>query len=869
MGQSLFLPSLIYCNIGTSNPIKKNTNMKLFRQLIASKTTSLESENRLDKLGDEPQSTLEALVEGTQGDPGDMDIRVAAVGHLSYGAPLRKAAAGAPAALEKAARVKLAELLSAGQITVSQLMADVPQTETRLAIASHCGSGELEQATLAGIEDQTELASLCTTATSAAVRKTLAERINEPDLLRDLLKTFKNKDKSAYKIIKNALDEQKAAKDAQIQIEAAIADLCTNIEQHRQRFVDKDYRFKTESLARRWSEVEDHAEDVDKKRFTAALDVCRDRVREEVNKQQNSVEAEIQDEVEAGTSEETPPEVMPQTSAENEVPTEHETAAAEDVDPTENAREKELRESRQKQVRIIGGLIRKSHTAAEQGRLKQALGIRHSIDEKRNALDSLPGNLAARLESLDEAIQKLVDWQAYAVVPKKQALVDSMEALVGADLPPDALATRIRKLQDEWKSLTQSGKDRQEDLWHRFSEAADKAYEPCKDYFQELSVVRKQNLGKRKTLVKQLQEYLREYDWENADWRQVEKVLHNAREELHSYSPVDRGASKSIGKAFDDAMAAIQAKLEEEYSRNRHAKELVIAQADKLADMADLGQAMDTAKRLQAQWKQIGRCNYRENERLWKEFRRHCDAVFARKENAMAEEKALLGGNLAQANELISELKKTLQLNGEELLATRAERDRMAQAFRDLGPLPGNADKVTRRNFTQNLEAYDEKVRKELQRAELDAWTAAFSINAAINDYQMAILKNTEDSETATDLKSDIHSSIDATTRWPDGAQSRIKLKLETTPQGEPESNRKALTLLCIRTEILADVATPAEDKALRMEYQVNLLKKGLGQATTTSPESLALEWLEVGPVAPDAYQALYQRFESLWQKLI
>jgi exonuclease SbcC len=987
--------------------------MKLFRQFIANKITPQESENRLDKLGAEPQSTLEALVEGSQGDSQDLELRVAALEYLPYTEALRKAAAGAPAVLEKAARSKLAELLNDGKLSVSQLMKDIPQTETLLAIASSCDTSELQEAALAKIEDQAVLARLCANATSAAVRKTLAERINEPDLLRDLLKAFKNKDKSAYKIVRNTLDEQKAARDAKIEIQTAIADLCSNIEQHSQRFVDKDYIFKMESLARRWNEVQDQAQDIDKNRFAAALTVCRERAQEKIGEQHVTVEPEPVDEVVSETAAqrqaliddlwgqllgvyswetsdsgrldtveerlaklkenwntlnelEVPGErdlrqfnrlydalqiilkqyadkgtliacrdritrigVYAEPSANEEPSADKEPSANEEPsankEPLENtepsanhkhtneietsadlrylrnlmaplsglkefkqnevlasaqiilknaaakqeARNKEEREFKQKQIRIIGGLIRKSNAAVQQGRLKQALGIRHSIDDKLSAVDGLPDSMTAQLESLDEAIQKLVDWQAYAVVPKKQALVESMEALVGVDLPPEALATKIRKLQDEWKSLTQSGKDRKEDLWHRFSEAADKAYEPCKGYYQELSAVRRENLDKRKVLVNQLQEYLRENDWENADWRQVEKVLHNAREELHSYTPVERGSNKPILKAFDNAMAAIQAKLENEYSRNKHAKEQVIGQAEKLTDMADLGQATDTAKRLQAQWKQIGRCSYRENERLWKEFRRHCDAVFAKKENVMAEEKALLGGNLAQANELISELKNTLQLNGEKLLATRAEKDRIKQAFRELGPLPANADKVTRRNFAQNLEVYDDKVRKELQRAELEAWRTAFAINAAINDCQIDILDNRKDSDNIAELKDKIQSSIAATARWPDGAQPRIKQKLESDPQGEPESNQKALTLLCIRAEILADVATPAEDKGLRMEYQVNLLKKGLGQATTTSPESLVLEWLEVGPVAPDAYQALHQRFESLWQKLI
>ncbi len=838
--------------------------MKLFRQLLSRKPQSSKPENRLNRLADEPLAALEALVAGSQGDPDDMEMRVGALQRLPYSAVVRNVAFSGPPALERAARIRLASLIDSGEVGLSQLITDIEQPEKLLAIAGLCKTTDLQDQVLAGIQDQRMLADICTKTPSAAVRQTLARRIDEPDLLKALAQAFKSKDKSTYKIIKGKLDAIKAEKDAQVELENQIAKLCSDAEQHSQRAFDKDYSFRLHGLERRWGEVAEQTPADETQRITAALEICRERVEQ--------AESESKVEIDAGETEavstdiaESPLEVAAEPAAHEISEVEHvdQETIQEALQETKEAREE--REARQKHLRVIKGLLRRSQSAVEQGRLKQALGIRHSIDEKLPMLDKLPNGIADQLGSLDEGIQKLIDWQAYAVVPKKEALVESMEALVGAELPPEALATKIKKLQDEWKELAQSGKDRQEDLWQRFSDAADKAYEPCKAFYQELAVVRKQNLEKRRVLVKQLQDYVEQNDWDNADWRQVEKVLHSARQELHSYTPVDRSANKSVLSQFDEAMAAIQAKLEGEYSKNKHTKEQIVAQAEKLATTVDIDQAIEAAKRLQAQWKTIGRCNYKENECLWKQFRQHCDSIFARKQNAMAEQNAVLEENLGKAKNLIDDLKNLTKLSGEEFLATRADRDQIKASFAEVGDLPPKSEKSTQRAFFQVLEQYDEKVKQQVQQADQDAWNTLFSINEDINGYLLAVSGNDPD---ASLLRDAVTEKITQNNRWPEGAQSKVKQKLDEMPSGDLKTNQERLRLLCIRAEILGDVASPDEDKAKRMEYQVNLLQKGLGQATAASPETLALDWVEVGPVPADVYQILFQRFQSVWQKL-
>ena len=70
--------------------------------------------------------------------------------------------------------------------------------------------------------------------------------------------------------------------------------------------------------------------------------------------------------------------------------------------------------------------------------------------------------------------------------------------------------------------------------------------------------------------------------------------------------------------------------------------------------------------------------------------------------------------------------------------------------------------------------------------------------------------------------------------------------------------------MLCIRAELLTDLPTPPEDQPLRREYQLQRLVQSMGQgvrADDTQLDTMAIEWVSVGPVDEATYAPLLQRF--------
>src|SRR5262249_43312830 len=141
-------------------------------------------------------------------------------------------------------------------------------------------------------------------------------------------------------------------------------------------------------------------------------------------------------------------------------------------------------------------------------------GLRRAVEAKLHSVPDVPPHLKNQLQQLDEKLNVLQDWRSYAVAPKRIELIEHMEALIGLDENPQALAEQIKRLQDEWKTISKGNTDNSDADWQRFHQAAQKAYEPCREFFAAQAKQREANLGKRKALLERLAKFIAAQDWQ-------------------------------------------------------------------------------------------------------------------------------------------------------------------------------------------------------------------------------------------------------------------------------------------------------------------------------------------------------------------
>ena len=451
-------------------------------------------------------------------------------------------------------------------------------------------------------------------------------------------------------------------------------------------------------------------------------------------------------------------------------------------------------------------VLDKLEEALESKQLKESRQHFKAAQQLAKGLDHRHGkSLQPRMHLLGGQLRELTDWQGFATRPKQELLCEQMEYLANQPMEPEAKAERIKELQNEWRGL---GGSSDRDLWSRFKQASDQAYEPCKAYFSAKSGLKQANLETRKTICDQLGTFLDNADWNNIDWKAAERIHQTAREEWKAAWPVEFRDNRPVQKRFDDLLKQLEAPLDTERKKNEALKQGIVERAEALIEHEPLGDAMSQAKALQTEWTSIGITRHREDRKLWQAFRKACDQIFARRDARKNEQEQLS----READEKAGPVLEACQSAGSDssldvLKATLAELDSLRNE-----PLSAGS-----------------KERVSQERSRLSGLVSTRQLQDQIDTWKTWI-----------------------------NARSSSTLDSEALPQhwaglaadvGQPDPVE-----LVIRAEILAEVPSPAEDQGRRMEIQVQRLAEGMGNASSDSDKSRQLEmlvanWCVVQPV--------------------
>ena len=444
----------------------------------------------------------------------------------------------------------------------------------------------------------------------------------------------------------------------------------------------------------------------------------------------------------------------------------------------------ELKKDEKKALEVLKSTFSELQKELDDSHFKNADRVHNRI---KNLLRHLgPGHqqhFYDELRPLTARLREIHDWQGFAIEPKKTELIERMKALIGSEESADSLASRIKALQEEWKTLGPVSPRRDQALWNEFHSAAEEAYKPCKEAFTQQSAMRKENLRRRMELVGQLADYDQRMTWPGSaeaspdgpvpDWKMVQKTLDIARAAFNDIKPVSGKAERKSRQALQKICDKIYSHIKDEYERNIARKEKLVARAQEYVELEDLREATNQTKDIQREWKSIGLTPRQVDRRLWKKFRSACDAVFARLDDERKQQNAA-------RNERVEEAK------------ARAEQAR-ARAILEQQRWPSLLERLR------------------------------------------ACASRAEDSEKAEQLwqqEAGIPRGIDKNVLeayWEQGVNA--------------ETTEDELRQACIAMEVFLGVESPPEDKQARMDYQMKRLLEGMG-SQQGDHEQLLLEQL-------------------------
>jgi hypothetical protein len=402
--------------------------------------------------------------------------------------------------------------------------------------------------------------------------------------------------------------------------------------------------------------------------------------------------------------------------------------------------------------------------------------------------------------------------------------------------------------------------------FQRFHQAAQAAYQPCREYFEAQAKVREHNLLQRVALLERLREFEASHDWTDADWRHVAWVLRQARQEWRSHSPTERAATKPVQDSFDTLLNTIQARLDAQLARNVERKKNLLAQAGKLVEEPEVARAIDEFKQLQAAWKAVGMTPHQEDQTLWEEFRRQGDAIHARRQQQHEQQRSELDGNQARAAALCERaelLAKGTGATGAEVFEALKAVSRLREELHGIDKLPGSSEYALNARMQRATERIEANVESFRQQQEEQRWAALLEAGNYIRCWRLGVVENVADSET---LQQAARSFIESPRQWPKGALQLLEGELQRCADADLAANERALRMLCIRAEILTGAATPAEDQALRRSYQMQRLVEGVHQVDASEREqldALLFAWVRIGATRTAVYEPLLVRLQQ------
>ncbi len=741
--------------------------------------------------------------------------------------------------------------------TVAPKASEPPAPETVVVAAQEEQS--LQAAIAAG--DTQTIARLVIEGASTKIRQLAAEAIDDPAQIRQLIRDARGgKDKSVYKILTHKRDLLLAQEREVEHLQAEVAATAAAIEKHSHRPYDPMFTPTLEQLEGRWNAVAEHAApDVAEKARQAI-----DRAREVIAQHLRHIAAEAARQLAAANA---------ATQAQLQREQEEKAAAAAaaeraQVQQAERQAEAEKHDAEAKALRQIGGLVRKAHGALAAGSSKTAAGLRRGIEEKLAHAPPLPAHLANQLRQLDEKLQELKDWKSFSVAPKRIELIERMESLIGATLHPTALAGHIKDLQEQWRTLSKGAGENGEAEWQRFHEAAQKAFQPCREFFETQDRAKEENLRQRGLLFERLAAFEAQHNWEQPDWRNVITAVRESRQLWREHSPVDPAAAEELQGRFNELTATLQSRIDAEYARNVKEKKSLIERARALVGSSETRKAIDEVKRLQEKWKAVGPVSREDDRKLWEEFRKQCDALFQKRHQEFASQHAALDANKSQAVGLCEELEKIAELSGPELLESAKKVPELRVAFDAIEELPKANARQLQSRFERAFERCHRAVAQQHARDAEQGWSALLEASNAVRAYRLAVVRNEAERDS---MKQVAETQLTSAAKLPKRGLDVLKQALVQPGSADIVANEQALRTLCVRAEILTDTPTPAADQTLRREYQVKRLMQSMGQGIKSEEglDALTLEWLAVGPTEEGTYLELLARFRACRGKML
>jgi len=468
-----------------------------------------------------------------------------------------------------------------------------------------------------------------------------------------------------------------------------------------------------------------------------------------------------------------------------------------------------------------------------------------------------------RLNRVRPQLRKLESWRHWGTTQVRQNLISQVTQLQDAGLQPEKLAKRIQQARDQWHDWDNSGDHASKDLWKEFDQACEQAYKPCIAYFKKLKQGRTENLRQRRAVIDDLNARYASIDWNQPDWREIDKYVNHARRNFYKIGNVDFKHRKSVARAMDEVLENFEQYLSRERARSVQAREKLIADIEALGEVANLRDALDQLEVLKKHWTITVATKRAHENRLWKRFQAACDSIYHRRDAERKEQFAERDENLKQKQALIEELSRIAAADDDELLANASALARIRSQWEEIGWVPRKQENSLENQWRNAQKQFADALKAVKSRAQASELDNIAKLAALCDQLEQAILAGDAIDTDAVGAKWDALPTPSAANTK--AIHQRYERALSRADDATLLSNLAAKQEACLKLEVLLELESPDECQAVRMAYQIERLSSSMNKdpGAQVSPRDLLLAVLTTGAVPADAAGTIQQRIND------
>ena len=562
--------------------------------------------------------------------------------------------------------------------------------------------------------------------------------------------------------------------------------------------------------------------------------------------------------------------------------------ALEDTHSSLNSAIEKLSEQVEKTYRELDDNLNKLTESIEAGQLKLSLSLYEKCNARVRKLKSLEvrskkfDSYQRQLREKRPALKELKDWRSWGMDHARDEIIARLMRLCETEYDPRDLAVQVRQIREQWNKLNHSGDYPSRSSRRRFDNACEKAFEPCKKYFDEQKSIRAENVKRRQNIVNRLEETYDATDWKRPDWKRISQILDGAKKEWKKAVPLTKQNWNRTNEQFDQIYEKYKPHLQREIERGIAFRRELIKQAEAL-DKQSPKEGIEAVIRLQKQWNTVAvRGTRKQENELWKKFRGTCDQQFERGKKERRKYKERRQSAILERKELLDEMKSFQQQIPSDLPEAKHQ---TAKFKKKRNSFIESTHNPQAQKLDESIKGVFTRINKALSAAEQAQQSKILGSLKLMSDL-CARVEASVDNENAlqclAQAKIDWQKLESGCGQYETDIQKRFKAACKLIESGKVSKARKQemqknldLKLdTCLRLEIVAEIDSPAEYARDRMQLQVQRLNAAI---TTHNPnnvnpnldsQKLVVQFCTTGAVEPQYNHELQNRFDRIFSEL-